>query len=652
MQIPLQAWHFLTCDEHRRKPRTKRAPTYLVSSCWPLWCRRSVYGGKLQDLSSLKVSKQAILSFCGQAWHFVTFHHLSRRVKSGFVWQAQYFCDVFRRCSAPFVAGTALWRSPMSFCVAGAALSTCRVACLLRIALSGLRDVVALTTPNSTLYTPPLYTPHFTLHTSSSTPYKLNSTLHTPHFTLHTFNFTLNTAHFPLYTPHSTLYTYTSHFTLYTPHLILHTLHFIFYTPHSKLIKLNTLPSTLYTPHFTLSTPHFTLYTPTPHFTLHILHPRLSTLHSTPYTLHLALHTLHFTLHTPHFTLYAPHSTLYTLHSTLYTLHSTLYTPHFTLYTPHCTLHTWHFKLSTPHFTVCTLQSPLHTLHFTLHTLHCTLHTFNVTLNTPHFPLSTPHLTLYTLHSTLYTLHFTPHTLHFTLHTLHFTPHTLHSTLYTPHSTLYTLHFTLHTPHFTPHPHFTLSTPHFTFSTPHLTLYTLHSPFLLPQLWFWGSLPYVWAFGFVGFILFFVKEALYARSCWVAYCTCRALLDLHDFFKPGNWGDPSDLCSEVGTCWNMFFQICKLWICLDIALPCAVHHDIAWYHDIQYDDFLISGQNAIADAVEWCTRKCRIKRKSVGHQAGPGFWASSQTVSGRRTCNFLIGAKQQVLALFIALANC
>ena len=41
-----------------------------------------------------------------------------------------------------FVEGATLWRPPMSFCVAGAALWTCRVACFLRIALSALRAVV------------------------------------------------------------------------------------------------------------------------------------------------------------------------------------------------------------------------------------------------------------------------------------------------------------------------------------------------------------------------------------------------------------------------------------------------------------------------------------------------------------------------------
>ena len=35
---------------------------------------------------------------------------------------AQYFCDVFRRCVAVFVAGAALWACPSSFFVAGAAL--------------------------------------------------------------------------------------------------------------------------------------------------------------------------------------------------------------------------------------------------------------------------------------------------------------------------------------------------------------------------------------------------------------------------------------------------------------------------------------------------------------------------------------------------
>ena len=52
----------------------------------------------------------------------VAFRGVSRRIKSRFVWQAQYFCFIFRRGVAFFVAGAALWTPPMSLCLAGAAL--------------------------------------------------------------------------------------------------------------------------------------------------------------------------------------------------------------------------------------------------------------------------------------------------------------------------------------------------------------------------------------------------------------------------------------------------------------------------------------------------------------------------------------------------
>ena len=42
--------------------------------------------------------------------------------RSRFVWQAQYFCDVFRRCVPVLVAGAALWRPPSPFGMAGTAL--------------------------------------------------------------------------------------------------------------------------------------------------------------------------------------------------------------------------------------------------------------------------------------------------------------------------------------------------------------------------------------------------------------------------------------------------------------------------------------------------------------------------------------------------
>ena len=327
-----------------------------------------------------------------------------------------------------------------------------------------------------------------------------SSALHSLHFTLHTLHFAL-----PLLTPHSTLYT--PHSTLYTPHSTLYTLHSSLHTLHSKLL---TLHSTLHTPHFPLHTPHFTLHT---------LHSSLHTLH-----FHFTLYTPHSTLYTLHFTLYTPHSTLYTLHFTLHTPHSTLYTPHFTPLTPHFTLHTWHSTLHTLHFTLYTIHSTLHTLHFTLHAFHFTLHTPHFTLYTFHFPLLTLHFTLHTLQFTLHTPHPTLYTPHSTLYTLHSTLHTLHSTLYTLHSILHTLHsafYTLHTPHST------LYTPDSLLHTPHSALYTFHStlqtgnkgsmyktvqrnycrkvlcvtayPCVLTSV----PLTYVWAFGFVGCILFF-----------------------------------------------------------------------------------------------------------------------------------------------------
>ena len=47
------------------------------------------------------------------------FQYVSERVEGRFVWQAQYFCDVFRKCVPVFVAGAALWQPPSSFPVAG-----------------------------------------------------------------------------------------------------------------------------------------------------------------------------------------------------------------------------------------------------------------------------------------------------------------------------------------------------------------------------------------------------------------------------------------------------------------------------------------------------------------------------------------------------
>ena len=116
-------------------------------------------------------------------------------------------------------------------------------------------------------------------------------------------------------------------------------------------------------------------------------------------------------------------------------------------------------------------------------------------------------------HSTLYTLHSTLHNLHFRLHTLHFTLYTPHSTLYTPHSTLYTLHSTLHTLHYTFHS--SLHTFHSSLHTLHTLHFTLHTAdwysnkgnmHKTVQINYCRKVlcvtAYVWAFGFVGCILF------------------------------------------------------------------------------------------------------------------------------------------------------
>ena len=342
-----------------------------------------------------KVSKQVVLSFCLASVALCDipinlFENVSKVIFYIFCGRRNTFESLSQDDLKFFVASAALWKPPSSFCVAGAALETCRVACFVRIAMSGLREVSQRANSLADMALAccdmrwTLRTPYSTLHTLLSTLYNLQSTLYTLHSThsLHTPHFTLY-LHFTLHTLHFTL----RHCTLDTLHstLCTHTLHL--YTPHIW-------HSTVYTLHSALHTPHSTLYTP----------------ELDDATLTLALYSLHFT------------HTLYNPHSTLYTPHFTLYTPHFTLYTSHSTLFT--LALHTPALDTCTL----HTLHFTLHTLHSTLYT-----------------------TTLYTLHFTLHTLHFTLHTLHFTLHTLHLTLYTPHSTLHTLDFTLYTQHSTLH---------------------------------------------------------------------------------------------------------------------------------------------------------------------------------------------------------
>ena len=418
------------------------APTCLVSSLW-FSCGLAMSraeAAKLFLLEGVKASCNVVLrGRRGTSWRSHVSGKFWKRIELHFVWQAQYFRAVFTSLIACFVAGASLWRHPLSFCVAGAALQTCRVACF-------FCEYQCQGCVRWWQWLNPWQTWHVVTRADAS------------HSTLYALHSTLCTLHLALCTLHSTLCTW---------HCALRT-----------LCTLYTLHSTLYTPHFTLYiTPHFTLSNAL-HFILHTLHSTLHTLHSTLYTPHSTLYTPHFTLHTPHFTLHTLHSTLHTLHSTLHTLHSTLYTPHSTLHTLRSTLYTLHFKLHTRHSTLTTLHFTLHTLHSTLYTQHSTLYTPHFAIYTPHSTLYTPHSTLYAPHSTLYTPHFTLHTLHSTLYTPRFTLY-IHSTLHTLHSTLHTLHSTLYTQHSTLHS--TLYTLNSTLDTPHSPLYTLHSTLCTPH---------------------------------------------------------------------------------------------------------------------------------------------------------------------------
>ena len=71
--------------------RSQPFATVRTNSVWPcLW-------EVLQRWFFLEVSDVSLLRFAWQAWHFVTFRRVLRRVENRFAWQAQCFCDVFRR---------------------------------------------------------------------------------------------------------------------------------------------------------------------------------------------------------------------------------------------------------------------------------------------------------------------------------------------------------------------------------------------------------------------------------------------------------------------------------------------------------------------------------------------------------------------------
>ena len=117
-RVPVSLWGSggWGCVRSTLRSRAQPFATVRVRTVWP--CLWEVYRGgpfwRFQT-SGCFVSR-------GRVWHFVTFRRVLQRVASRFAWQAQYFCDVFRRCVAVFVAGAALWTRPSSFFVAGAAL--------------------------------------------------------------------------------------------------------------------------------------------------------------------------------------------------------------------------------------------------------------------------------------------------------------------------------------------------------------------------------------------------------------------------------------------------------------------------------------------------------------------------------------------------
>ena len=81
----------------------------------------SVCGGSCKNPSLLKVSKQAAMSFCVAGEALRDFPTCFKTCQKSFLCgKAQYFCHVFRRCVAFFVASAALWTPPVTFCLAGA----------------------------------------------------------------------------------------------------------------------------------------------------------------------------------------------------------------------------------------------------------------------------------------------------------------------------------------------------------------------------------------------------------------------------------------------------------------------------------------------------------------------------------------------------
>ena len=93
----------------RNRPRDPRMAVPMGS-----FAEVVLFGGFRRVVASFRVA--------GVALRDIRIRCVLERVESRSAWQAQYFCGVFRRCVAVFVAGATLWTCPSSFFVAGAAL--------------------------------------------------------------------------------------------------------------------------------------------------------------------------------------------------------------------------------------------------------------------------------------------------------------------------------------------------------------------------------------------------------------------------------------------------------------------------------------------------------------------------------------------------
>ena len=103
-------------------------PVCLLPVCRVVVCRRfssllvvcrrrvaviSCLWKKLQEAAFFDVSSVASPRFLWQAWQIVTRGRVGSCVESHFAWQAQYLCDVSRRCFAFFAASAAFWTGPV-----------------------------------------------------------------------------------------------------------------------------------------------------------------------------------------------------------------------------------------------------------------------------------------------------------------------------------------------------------------------------------------------------------------------------------------------------------------------------------------------------------------------------------------------------------